>query len=701
MINADFGGDNKGTERKPSHFGPLTSRSRVSNGWHFAIRYTVSKGLTIHFSLQFATRRLSVRNAKKRVYRLQRSMIRSFVLSLACGLSSLSLWADDTVPAARMFPSSTQALISLPQTSRFIDTWGKTQLGRLAADSQLEKFWKSQRDEMKARLTDAGWQLSFQVEDIESISEGQTSIGWIARDGDPKPYSVAAVIDIGSRDLQAKEFLQRVDGELKQRKATSKVLKINDVDVTYYQWPSPTNPSTMLQSYYAINKGQLIACDDERSIKEFLEAQSGTKANCLANEPVYQVCQSKLKPIEEPELEYFVNPLGMAKLLRSIGSKPKKGQTDLLKMLTDLGFGAIHCAAGNLQFAEESHDVIHQGFVKLDNPVADPVKILTFPNIETFDAPTWLSSESASIIAFSWDINEAFPRFKYLVDGYTNTPGMFDTTMKDIRSDPQGPRIDVYKEVLPFLTTQFFIVTEITKPITPNSKRSMVAVKLTDPDNKLMNAIEKYGKNEPNGSALDYEGYRIWFFQNDMDDEDLEADFASGTKKSPPKKEDEEAAGGSDEEPLLQQWAISVVDGYFVFGSDPELIKEAIDRSKKKEENSFLSQPDVQRVTAELGSIASDQLHCMRQVDLSDRSFEMQYELFREGKLNASRSVAAAIMDRLLDPKRKNQGKQQKLNGNALPPYQAIQSYFMPGGARITTSEDGWYVQSFILAPKP
>jgi hypothetical protein len=246
-------------------------------------------------------------------------------------------------------------------------------------------------------------------------------------------------------------------------------------------------------------------------------------------------------------------------------------------------------------------------------------------------------------------------------------------------------------------------VTEITKPITPNSKRSPVAVKLNDAENKLVNAIEKYGKNEPNGTAIDYPpgpgSYRIWFFENTEEDDDLEADFASGTKKTS-KEETKDEDAENEEEPLLKQWAISVVDGYFVFGSDPDLIKEAIDRSKRKEESSLLKQADVLRVTTELSEFSTDPSHCLRQVDISSRSFEMQYELFREGKLNASQSIAAAIMDRLLDPRKKNQGKQQKLNGAALPPFQAIQSYFTPAGARVTTSEDGWYIQSFLLAPE-
>ena len=78
----------------------------------------------------------------------------------------------------------------------------------------------------------------------------------------------------------------------------------------------------------------------------------------------------------------------------------------------------------------------------------------------------------------------------------------------------------------------------------------------------------------------------------------------------------------------------------------------------------------------------------------------MQYDLFREGKLNASKSVLAAIVDRILDPKNKNKDQAQKLNGNQLPPFDEIRTYFQPSGGIMHTEEEGWSLQSFVLDKK-
>lgn len=607
-----------------------------------------------------------------------------------------------------MFPASTQALVRVPDTARFVDAWAKTQFGKLATDSKLQNFWNSQRDDIRGRLSEAGWQLSVDIEDIEAIADGQTAFGWIARDGE-KPYSVAAVVDIGSRELQADEFLKRVAKELKAREASESKVKIADVDITRYQWPSPANPKVLLQSYYVIHKGQLIATDDERTMKELLEAQSGTKSDSLSDSKTFQEATSKLPEVKEVDIEYFVNPLGMVKLLREVGGRPKKNQPDILKLLTDQGFGAVRCITGNLDFASEQHDMIHNGFIKLEQPIEEPVKILTFPNVEAFEVPSWLSTGSASITAFSWDLKEAFPRFKYLVDGYVNSPGTFESMIDGIKTDIQGPQIDIVKEVLPLLSTQYFIVTEITEPITPDSKRSLVAVKLNDPDGKFAEIVDRYGSNEPQGQPLDVPDtkYRIWSFMNETDDVEVELDFAAGTKKAAAAKEEKgkenedekESAEDEVEEPLLDQWAISVVDGYFLFASDAELLLETIKRVKADDQSLF-KEADVVRANEVIQKLLGKDSHSMMQIDRTDKSFEMQYELFREGQLSSSRSVAAAILDRILDPKKKNKDKQQKIKGDALPPFAEIRSYFMPAGTVSTTSEDGWLLQSFILAPE-
>ena len=82
-----------------------------------------------------------------------------------------------------------------------------------------------------------------------------------------------------------------------------------------------------------------------------------------------------------------------------------------------------------------------------------------------------------------------------------------------VGNDPQGPQIDIVKDVLPFLSTEFHIATEIVKPISPDSKRSIVIIKLNDRQTKLPKILDRYGKGEPDSKPIDFEGYRKWSFE--------------------------------------------------------------------------------------------------------------------------------------------------------------------------------------------
>ena len=262
--------------------------------------------------------------------------------------------------------------------------------------------------------------------------------------------------------------------------------------------------------------------------------------------------------------------------------------------------------------------------------------------------------------------------------------------IEGIRDDPQGPQIDIFKDVLPYLSTEFHVVTEIVKPISPDSKQSMVILKLNDPAKKLPKILDRYGKGEPDSKPIDFEGQRIWSFENKPEAE-IELDFGGG-KDSKKKTESDE------NEPLLDKWAITIFGDYFIFASDVETIKEVIQRGKNPAmKNAFEKEPDVAKVVEMLEDVAGAEGRSMNQITRSDRAFEMQYELFRQGILPQSRSMMATILDKILKPKNAGQPQVQKLNGAKLPPFAAIQHFFTASGGVVRTEVDGWSVQSFIM----
>jgi hypothetical protein len=186
--------------------------------------------------------------------------------------------------------------------------------------------------------------------------------------------------------------------------------------------------------------------------------------------------------------------------------------------------------------AKEDLDMHHQGFILREEKVPESVQILDFPNQDALVPPTWISSASASVMGFSWNFSEAFPKLRGIVDAYIGDE-QFDEILEQIKNDPQGPQIDIRKEILPFIGQEFYTVTEIIEPITPDSKRSLICIKLNDPENKLYSVLNRYSKSEPGSSLEDVGDYRIWKFSNEEEEEEV-IEFNNPGSKNQKEEED-------------------------------------------------------------------------------------------------------------------------------------------------------------------
>ena len=615
-------------------------------------------------------------------------MVRNtFILVLSLVMSTRLLAVEDLPRAVDMFPAETQAFVWMPSSKSFLDNWAETELGKLAADERLKEFWISQQEEISNRFSNAGWQLSLKFDDLPEICSGQAAMGWIARPSiAAKPYSLGLIVDVAGRDSQVTAFLDRIQGEMDSKKATTESIALDGLSVKHYVLPKLANDTKIRDSYYVLSQGQLLAADDLETIKDLVKAQSGVQTGALSQSNIYKNVQSKIERDDHPsEIEYFVQPIGFGKLLRSVSGKQAKSQVDILKLLEGQGFDRILCAAGSVQLNKPDLDMHHQGFILREEELPTSVQILDFPNQEQLVPPSWISVNSAGVLGFSWNFSDAFPKFKGIVDAYIGDE-QFDEILDGIKRDPNGPQIDIKQELLPYIGTEFFAISEIVEPITPESKRSLICIKLKDPDNKLSGVLNQYSKSEPGASTEDIGEYRIWKFSNEEEEEEIiEFNQVPGQGK-----EEEE-----EEKPLLNEWAVSIVDGYFVFASNPETLTKVIANAQNKDiQGEFERLEAVQAVRAMQKKLVHGNGFSFSEVDLADRSFEMQYELFRQGILPQSRSLLALVLERIL---KTDKSKAQELQGNKLPPFDQVKQFFTPTGMVIRTEKDGWGIDGFIL----
>lgn len=605
--------------------------------------------------------------------------------------------------AADWLPDSTQGFARIVDFTKFLERIKATQFGKLADDERLQPFWKDQRKTIEGRFAEAGWQMNVTGDDIAKVAGGQVAVAWISKPQVPqKPYAVALIIDVAGKQNELNALMAKIDTELKARQATSKKLEQSGTTVTQYTLPRGAGELVIHESFYAVLDNYFVATDELAALQDILSAKKLGRADALGKSELFKKSMARIPTADaDSDVQYFVRPIGLAKLLRSISGKPVTSQTDILKVLDAEGFGKLSAVAGRMQLGQKTFDVYHEAFVQTEPPLPTSVQILDFPNLANGKIPSWVTPKAASYLSTAWNAKEAFWKMRTLVDNVAGQPGVFDSVIEGIENDPNGPRINIRKHVLPYITPEIYSVNDVVKPVTTESRRSLIGIRINDPEGKLAEALERAMQNEPDASPEDFEEFRIWKVTREEDSDEslnVQTDFGFGDKKKTPPKEDE---------PLLSNWAITIFSNktptgneqFLMFASHAEMIKEAIKLGKAADANNALDkEADVARVVKELQTLAKNETGCLWEINRSDRAYEMQYELFRQDKLPQSKSMLATILDRILRPKDELKKVQQEVKGDKLPPFAAIQQFFMPGGSRVVTHLDGWSYQGFILA---
>ncbi len=619
-------------------------------------------------------------------------VVSGWALFLACAQAS---FAEAPKSAYEMLPNSVQAILWIPDAKLAIEKWETTQLSQLASDPLVRPFWDSQRDEIEGRLMDAGWRLKIRPRDLQEIAAGQVALAWLERAEDNlKPYAVALVVDIAGRQMQTSKLLQKLDAELKQRKGVSQQIAYKQQTITQYKLPKQPGELRIQETSYAVVADQLLAADDLKTLQGLIDAVQGSvPANSLASDRVFIEGRKQLRASGQGHAEYFVRPIGFARVIRAISGKRANARTDVISVLQNQGFASIQCVCGEIEFGPTQFDFVHRGFVLAPQPLMKSAQMLDFPNETKREIPAWVSPNVSTVLSTCWNAKTAFWKAEGLVDELAEQEGVFREVIKGIKMDPAGPQIDIEKEVMPLLSNDIYAITDCKTPITTDSRRNLIAVRIVD-SQKMKLVLDKAMRNEPDADEIKFEGHSIWKVTHQPDESVTSLNFDGFDEFGKP--------SGEEEERLLSNWAIMVYKDYIMFASHVELIQEALTLVKNGATVSpLVNEPDFKRAQVAIESHFGPQAASFWQIERGDRSYRMQYELFREGKLQQSESMMSTILSKLLQDQVELKTKRPPVNGKALPPFEKISKYLQPSGTLLRSTPNGWSFGSVLLsAPK-
>src|SRR5262249_39288300 len=107
-------------------------------------------------------------------------------------------------------------------------------------------------------------------------------------------------------------------------------------------------------------------------------------------------------------------------------------------------------------------------------------RLLKFPAGGDLAPQPWVPSHLATYNTFRWDIKAAFAAMGPLVDEIMAEKGVFRDVIDSLKTDPQGPQVDIEKDLVGNLGSRVTVITDYQLPIGPKSERLLIAIDTTN-----------------------------------------------------------------------------------------------------------------------------------------------------------------------------------------------------------------------------
>jgi hypothetical protein len=313
---------------------------------------------------------------------------------------------------------------------------------------------------------------------------------------------------------------------------------------------------------------------------------------------------------------------------------------------------------------------------------------LDFPNAENFAIPAWVPREVASYATLNVNVKNAFESSKTIVNEVVGDE-VFEDVLDSIRNDPDGPKIDIRRDLIAYLGNRVTIISDLQLPVTPKSERMLFAVETNNPT-QLAAAIEKSMKTDPDAKRREINGHVVWEIvdeQSALPMVTIENSPTFGPVGATTSDEPEE-------HPMLPNSAVTVAHGQFFVATHIDILAKVLANIEEREQ--LANDSEYRRTQEEVAKLALGSQFAQT-FTRTDDAYRGVYELLRTGRMPEAESMLGKVLNSVLGEGKEGVLRTQRIDGSKLPEYDMVRRYFGPAGLTATTEADGWFVTGFIL----
>jgi hypothetical protein len=516
-------------------------------------------------------------------------------------------------------------------------------------------------------------------------------------------------------------LLAKIDANQTANKAKRSSTKSGGVDLTVYTQPPKPGETAPERAYYFIRDDQLVVSDHQAVITAIAGRFGGSAKDSLATVKAFEYSmQRNAKEAGEARhhVRWFIEPFGYLDASRAAQGARRKRGTDILKILQTQGFAAIQGVGGNVFFATGGVELLHRTYVYA--PPANPpqgndkyhlaMRMLDFPNSATLDPQAFALADVAGYLTFNWKMKEAFDFSETLVDAIAGDKGVFKDIWLNMKVDPNGPKIDIYKGLVDHLGTRATLLSDVRLPVDLKSERLMALIEITNPT-VVTQTLEQAFRNDPQARKRVFREQTIWEITQEegLAEEEPElmiegAGFVvaegesgdgggdgAGEALQDKKKDAPPAPAGNQKMPNM---AITVHAGHLVVATHVDFVEDLI--AQNGNPMNLGAMEDYGRVRRAMTKLGS-QNDSFRFFARTDESYRATYELLKQGRLPEAETMFAHILNALMVPGEEGGVRKQAIDASKLPDFDQVKKYLGPGGVYAQSEEDGWLVVGCLL----
>ncbi len=635
------------------------------------------------------------------------------VVGLAAAIGSVGIsLAGSFLPSETILPSTTRAWVSVADPQGLKERFDRTQYGQLLQDPVMKPFMESFRGQLRTAGKQRLGKLGLTLEDLEKVPGGELVLAAI----EPTPGVLASVllVDTTGHDTETQTLIDTVTRRLLEQKAKQLTDSAStSAGMKTFQLPEAENGAAgrARQVGFVVLPGALIVGDHPATVAQLAGKLKQELKSPLASLPAFQAVMARCGkdlPATAAPIRWFVDPIPYAKLYQAANPpREKRKGPDYVAILSRQGFDAVKGAGGVVVFGQGNHELHHRTMVFAPplpgrKPLAADrfdlaARMLEFPNAGQVDPPEWVPRDVSSWLAMQWDMAAAFNSAESLVDDVVGEKGVFDDVIASLKEDPDGPQIDVQKDLIACLGKRITLLSDYATPIGPESERLVIAIEATDPA-KVAATVSKSMATDPDMQKIESGEHVIWeMIDRSSSIPKLEVETPGGDVAHADHEDDAHRRRSrlrDREEKLLPHSAVTVAKGHLLIASHRDLLERVLASSGPVE--SLVSTPDYQAVTAETKKLFPSDI-ALRSFGRTEESIRPAYEMLRQGAMPKSKSMMGQLLNLAFGDGKEGSVRSQKIDGSTLPDFELIRRYFGTYGLGSETVADGWYMAGFAL----